>query len=238
MSRLFISFSGGETSAYMTKWCLENYKDKYDQIVVVFANTGQENEETLEFVRDCDKHFDFNTVWVEGVVDFTKGKGVGCKIVDFETADRDGRVFEQVIQKYGIFNQAYPNCTSRLKLMPMTKYMRSIGWKNRTYDTAVGIRVDEVDRISKNYRENRIIYPLIQDNPMSKPDINAFWSNQPFRLRLKGYQGNCKWCWKKSLRKHLTLIEETPEVYEFPRKMEYKYGVDQKGHTRTFLGAI
>lgn len=233
--RLFISFSGGETSAYMTKWCLENYKDVYDEIVVVFANTGQENEETLEFVRNCDEEFGFNTIWVEGVVNPQLGKGVDFKIVDFESADRSGKVFEDAIAKYGIFNQAFPNCTSRLKLTPMTKYMRHIGWKSKTYDTAVGIRTDEIDRISKNYKENRIVYPLISDNPMSKPDINAFWSKQSFRLQLKGYQGNCKWCWKKSLRKHMTIIEESPEVYNFPREMESKYGVDKKGHQRTFF---
>jgi hypothetical protein len=34
---------------------------------VVFANTGQEREETLEFVKQCDDHFGFGTVWIEGV---------------------------------------------------------------------------------------------------------------------------------------------------------------------------
>ena len=40
---------------------------------------------------------------------------------------------------------------------------------------------------------------------------------------MKGYQGNCRWCWKKSFRKHLTLIGETPEAYDFPRRMEVLY---------------
>ena len=48
--KLSISFSGGKTSAYMTKWLMDNKKQDYDEIVVTFANTGQENEETLEFV--------------------------------------------------------------------------------------------------------------------------------------------------------------------------------------------
>ncbi len=46
----------------------------------------------------------------------------------------------------------------------------------------------------------------------------------PFRLQLKGYQGNCKWCWKKTLRKHLTIIDENPEAYDFPRRMEKLHG--------------
>jgi 3'-phosphoadenosine 5'-phosphosulfate sulfotransferase (PAPS reductase)/FAD synthetase len=44
--RIFISFSGGKTSAYMAKRIIQEYKDKAD-IVTVFANTGQEHEKTL-----------------------------------------------------------------------------------------------------------------------------------------------------------------------------------------------
>lgn len=58
---------------------------------------------------------------------------------------------------------------------------------------------------------------------MTKPDVNWAWKNRPFRLQLKGYEGNCKWCWKKSLRKHITLINENPRKYDFPERMEKEY---------------
>jgi hypothetical protein len=54
--------------------------------------------------------------------------------------------------------------------------------------------------------------------------VNDWWARQAFRLQLKGYQGNCKWCWKKSRRKHLTLMDESPEVFRFPERMERRYG--------------
>src|SRR5690606_12191632 len=57
------------------------------------------------------------------------------------------------------------------------------------------------------------------------PQINAWWREQPFRLRLRSYQGNCRWCWKKSMRKHLTLMGESPEIYDFPERMEHEYGL-------------
>jgi len=210
--RLFISFSGGETSGYMTLWCLHNLAPLYKEVVVMFANTGQENEQTLDFVDKCDREFGLNVVWVEAVVDPRKMHGTRHRVVTFETADREGTVFESVIQKYGIPNKAYPHCTRELKLAPMKSYLRSLGWVAGSYETAVGIRVDEIDRMAHNAAENKIIYPLVSLCPTTKPGINAWWSAQKFRLPLKGYEGNCKWCWKKSLRKHLTLATEHPDV--------------------------
>jgi len=231
--RLLVSYSGGETSAFMTLWIKENWASEYDVIKVVFANTGQENEETLEFVDRCDLMLGFNTVWVEAVVDQRVRKGTRHKVVDFQTANRNGDVFEDMIKKYGIPNQNYPHCTRELKLHPITDYVRSIGWGPGTYDTAIGIRVDEIDRMSKKKDEFRFRYPLVSATPMTKPDINTWWSKQPFRLELKGYQGNCKWCWKKTLRKHLTLIDEDVSTYDFPTRMErlYRYAGRSKDNS-------
>ena len=57
--RISISFSGGKTSAYMTKMLLDHFRkhEPWREIVVTFANTGQEHEETLKFVDRCDKVF-------------------------------------------------------------------------------------------------------------------------------------------------------------------------------------
>ena len=46
-NKILVSFSGGETSAYMIYYLLKKYpKHKYK---FVFMNTGEENEETLIF---------------------------------------------------------------------------------------------------------------------------------------------------------------------------------------------
>jgi len=236
--RLLISFSGGETSALMTKLILDNWRDRYDEIVTVFSNTGQENEETLRFVDQCDKAFGFNVIWIEAEVSATRGTGTRAKVVTFETASRNGEPFEQVIQKYGIPGPGVPHCSRELKGRPIKRWAREHGWLSGTYDTAIGIRTDEGDRISVNAKAERIIYPLVSRFPRTKAAVNAFWEQQPFRLLLKGYQGNCKWCWKKSLRKHLTIITETPEAYEFPERMEQLYptaGAGTTGEPRRFF---
>lgn len=222
--RLLVSFSGGETSAYMTWWIRKNWRDRYGNIVVVFANTGEEWEATLEFVRRCDERFGFGTVWIEAVQHPNEKRAPSHRIVTFETAARAGEPFEDAIRKYGIPNTKFKDCTRNLKTRAMESYARSIGWENGSYDLALGIRIDEMDRQSTEAARRRLVYPLISPHPTSKKNFNAWWRRQNFRLELTSYQGNCKWCWKKSLRKHLTIISETPEVYDFPRRMEALYG--------------
>jgi len=226
--RLLASFSGGRTSAFMTKWLLDNKSDEYE-IKVVFANTGQEHERTLEFVRNCDQQFGFGVVWVECVPQ-ARGKASGHRVVTFETAARNGEPFEAMIEKYGIPNSAFPHCTRELKLNPIKSYVASIGWLPGTYESAVGIRMDEIRRVSKTAGDSHIIYPLVDMIPTDKQDVNDWADEQHFKLELDEHQGNCTWCWKKSFAKHFRLIDESPEIYDFPRRMEAQ-------HARTGAGA-
>jgi hypothetical protein len=238
MNNLFISFSGGKTSAYMTYRILNSdWKNKYDNIAVVFANTGEEHENTLKFVHDCDVNLNFNTVWIEADIQ-EKGVGVRPKVVTYETASRKGEPFEAFIKKYGIPNMVSPQCTARLKTDPMHFYTKNVlGW-GKEYDTAIGIRTDETRRVSKNATTNKIVYPLIDWFPSDKIDVNDFWEDMPFTLDIKDYEGNCKWCWKKSLKKHFKLLEENPQWFDFPERMEKLYSTvrtDQNGKPHYFF---
>ena len=224
MDKLFISFSGGRTSGYMTKRLVDEYSSKYEP-VILFANTGQEKEETLEFVNQCANEFNWNVIWIEPIVYHGVTKGCGHRVVTFETACRDGAVFEDVIRKYGIPNTTWPHCTRELKLNPMLSYIKSIGWKKGEYLTAVGIREDESRRCAKDAKHRGIIYPLVDWFPTDKQDVSEWWEGQSFNLDLEEHQGNCSWCWKKSLRKHMRLIDESPEIFDFPRLMEEKHGM-------------
>jgi len=237
-NRLLISFSGGETSALMTKLIHERMTTNYSEIITVFANTGQENEQTLEFVRRCDETWGWNVVWVEAAVDPRDGMGTRAKVVDFASADRTGRVFEDMIAKYGIPGPGFIHCTRELKERPITAYARSIGWEAGSYDTAIGIRIDEIDRMNSHAAKQRLIYPMIKPFPHRKIDVNDFWFRQNWRLNLKGYQGNCRWCWKKSLRKHLTIMKEDPSAFDFPQQMEDKYplaGANPRNEPKRFF---
>lgn len=228
---LLISFSGGRTSAFMTWYLLKNYQHKYN-MVVVFANTGKEREETLEFVNKCDIEFGFNTVWVEAFVHYEKGKGTTHVITNFKDAERNGEPFEDVIIKYGIPTKNFPHCTRELKLQPIKSFAKSLGWDS--YKLALGIRSDEPKRLDWNKaKENNILYFAKLGN-VTKSDVNAFWANQSFDLNLKSYEGNCDLCYKKSERKLMTIVTEHPEFAKWWRQMEVKYeNHDPRGNNKT-----
>lgn len=218
--KLRISFSGGRTSAFMTKWMLENLKDKYEMIVC-FANTGKEREETLEFVDKCDKEFGFNVVWIEAIADDRYIETPNFKIVNFETASRNGEPFEWLLSNGGLVNQNRPKCTNILKTIPLNKYTKSLGWSK--YYTALGIRSDEPKRLNREKaKKERLIYFADVLN-VTKSDINLFWSKQSFDLKLKSYEGNCDLCFKKGLRKLMTIVKENPQLADWWREMENKY---------------
>lgn len=217
-----ISFSGGRTSAYMTKLLLDNFSYQYD-FIVTFANTGLEHEKTLEFVHNCDKYFGFNTVWLEAVINPEKGHGTTHKVVTYETASRNGEPFRAVIEKYGIPNPSYLHCTRELKLQVMHSYLRSLGINHKDILTAIGIREDETRRVNKKATDVKITYPLIDLFPSDKQDVLNYWSFQKFDLGLDEWDGNCKACYKKSFKKIFKQLDSDPTILDFHIEMEEKY---------------
>ena len=216
-----ISFSGGRTSAYMTKLLIDNWSDRYE-FIVTFANTGLEHPKTLDFVRNCDAHFGFNTVWLEAVVHDGRVSS-SHKIVDYVSAARKGEPFEEVIKKYGIPNVAFSYCTRELKVNPMNSYLRSLGLDYRSIPTAIGIREDEKRRVSKTAESKNIEYPLIDVWPTDKAEILDWWAEQAFDLGIDEFEGNCQGCYKKSIKKHFMQIDRDASVYDFHRRMEAQY---------------
>jgi 3'-phosphoadenosine 5'-phosphosulfate sulfotransferase (PAPS reductase)/FAD synthetase len=225
MKNLFISFSGGKTSAYMAKRLMDEYRGKLN-IIVLFSNTGQEHPETLDFVERCDKAWNLGVIWLEAITHHGERKACTYKVVDHASACRDGSIFEEVIKKYGLPNRSYLHCTRELKTNPMHLYIKErFGINN--YHTAIGIRADEITRVNEHYKKLKYWYPLL-DWDIREEDILKFWEQQPFKLNIPQHYGNCTWCWKKTLSKHLALIEEIPEIYDIPRGLQKYTSVNVK----------
>jgi hypothetical protein len=219
--KIVCSFSSGLSSAMMAKILLDKYS-KDNEIVFIMANTGREDNRSLEFADKCDKYFGLNLVWVEG--DITQEKGVGTKhiVKTFETLNRDGYVFEEGIKKYGLPNVSNKWCNRDLKLAPIHSYIKNeLKWKD--YWTAIGIRADEIDRISVDRVEKKLWYPLAEMG-ITKKDRNRFWKDMPFSIEIKGYEGNCTMCFEKTMRKLATMHKGNPMLIDWWKEMEEKYG--------------
>ena len=212
--------SGGRTSMFLAKYIKEN--TKYKNVLFVFLNTGKEKEETLLFVEKCDKEFNLNVIWLEAKIIHKKQIGTTYKIVDFKTASRNGEPFEEMLKKYSLPNNMASNCTRELKLRPVEAFIRN-NYKDFDVYRIIGIRADEQHRKSNNATSEKLLYPLCDEIKVDAKFIRNWWENQTFDLELKDYEGNCDLCFKKSLKKRLTIVKENPKIAEWWEKMENKY---------------
>lgn len=222
-----ISFSGGRTSAYMLWRVLQANGGKLpSDAVVCFANTGKEEEATLQFVRDCSAEWGVSITWVEyQAAEETSDR---WKLVDFDTASRDGEPFEALIkQRNYLPNPVARFCTVELKVRAIHRYLKSIGWKK--WDSMLGIRADEPRRLAKignqDYGKHEEKCAPLGKAGITKELVGAFWRGQSFDLGLPNHNGvtmhgNCDLCYLKGGAQILSLIAEKPARAVWWARME------------------
>lgn len=202
-----ISFSGGRTSAYMLWRVLQSNDGLPAEAVVCFANTGKEDEATLRFVRDCGEQWGVQINWLE-----YQQEAPGYRLVDFQTASRQGEPFAALAAKKNYLpNPVARFCTADLKVIPINKLLQDLGIDA---DTMVGVRADEPNRLAK-LRARGLMVPLVNAG-VTQADVQAFWRLQPFDLGL-GFcdgvtaLGNCDLCFLKGAHQIQSLIADRPE---------------------------
>jgi 3'-phosphoadenosine 5'-phosphosulfate sulfotransferase (PAPS reductase)/FAD synthetase len=218
-----ISFSGGRTSAYMLWRVLQSNNGLPDDAIVCFANTGKEDEATLEFVHDCEKHWGVKVHWLEYEPDKPY-----FKQVDFATADRDGNPFDALIQKKNYLPNTFARfCTSELKINTIDRYLKSIGWDE--YMTFVGVRADEQRRVARiRAKQDGKEMPLATAG-IATSHVQDFWKSQSFDLKLvtvngNALLGNCDLCFMKTAAHKFSLIKQKPSRAIWWVKQEQKIG--------------
>lgn len=225
-----------------------------EDCIVSFANTGEEDEKTLEFVKRVGDEWGIPIRWVEYIRDLNaptviprQGQDwIGChgwKEVTFETASRNGEPFDAIIDVKADYRAEskdeppiLPNptdrwCTGELKHRTMDRLMRSLGYD--AYDVIVGIRHDEPKREKKLKMQgsSKIKYraPLF-DAKVDRKQVMAFWRKQPFDLGLQDdpelgtYEGNCVLCFLKGAKKMKRLLDERPELFDRWAERERRTG--------------
>jgi 3'-phosphoadenosine 5'-phosphosulfate sulfotransferase (PAPS reductase)/FAD synthetase len=235
---LVIAFSGGRTSGMM----LRHYLDTEEQQpIVLFANTGKERDETLDFVHEVEVQWGIPVVWLEFAIvpiDFeliktipsaasrkhlvTKKDMFWYRQVDYATASRhqnEQTPFDELLSTMTVLPDARMRlCTKELKIKTMQRYL----WSQRIYKfrNAVGFRADEPDRVVeliygvRDAKNTYLEFPLARKGVIEE-DVNDFWSSQKFDLRLKPHESNCHLCFLKKKRALISLIASNPELAEW-----------------------
>lgn len=213
-----ISFSGGRTSGYMLWRILQAHGGVLpDDVKVVFANTGKEMPETLDFVEECSQRWNVPVVWIENRPR-NEARQKEFAIVDHATASRNGEPFAGLIaERKFLPNPIARFCTVELKIRPMHRYLKSIGFTEWT--SYIGLRADEQRRVARlgnqDYGKHETKEAPLARVGVAKADVGRFWAAQPFDLRLPNMNGttmhgNCDLCYLKGGNQVLALIREKP----------------------------
>ena len=212
-----ISFSGGRTSGYMLWRILQAHDGVLPADVrVVFANTGKEMNETLDFVQACSDEWHVPIDWVEYRAHEVPQQR--WHQVNYATASRDGEPFRALIQQKSYLpNPVARFCTIEMKIRSMKLYaQQALGFTH--WDVVIGFRADEPARVAKLTLPNR--EPFERLAPLATVgitagDVGLFWKAQSFDLMLPNTRGvtmhgNCDLCFLKGSNQILSLIREQP----------------------------
>ena len=216
-----ISFSGGRSSGYMLYRVMQAHGGALpDGVEVMFANTGKEHQATLDFVRDCGKHWGVPIHWIE--LDVVDGKMV-TKTVDYDTASREGEPFAALVRhKKMLPNFRMRFCTQELKVNRLFEKMTELGYDPDAYADCIGIRADEPRRVA-NIRKSEggrdILMPMAEAGDTHR-EVMQFWAGRNFNLGLpvsgkNTLYGNCDLCFLKGTTANARAIAMEPERAEW-----------------------
>lgn len=207
-----LSFSGGKTSGFMLRNVLDANGGVPDGCRVVFANTGKERPETLDFIDRVSTEWSVPIDWIERRMNSESGFAV----VDHATASRNGEPFAELIAKKRYLPNAIARfCTEELKVKAIAMFCKSVGITDATM--LVGLRADEQRRVRKVHGDER--QGFFYDCPMHRAghvlaDVERFWATQDFRLNLPDGDPaftNCDLCFLKSKERIARVIRNDPE---------------------------
>lgn len=215
-----VAFSGGQTSGFMLRQIIDAHGGTLPRDSrVMFANTGLEHEKTLEFVDRVAREWGVNVVWLEW------RSGNGFKVVDFNSAARNGEPMAALIEQRGYPpNPRARICTVELKMRTMIRYLKSIGWTS--WEAAIGLRADEMKRATRlkgDIKAEIALAPMAEAGHTLK-DVEQFWNAQSFNLEIDRWLGNCTGCFLKARRKIERLALESPEFLDFWIDTEERVG--------------
>jgi hypothetical protein len=222
-----INFSGGRSSGFMLYKIIEAHGGTLpDDVKVIFANTGLEHHETYEFIHRIEQIFLCKVVWIEYL--FNNKKKHSFKVVDYETASRNGEPFDSLIKsqkKPYLPNPIKRICTQRLKVESIEKYCKQVLGFDEWFNV-VGLRHEEFNRVARMRERENAVIPMA-DAKHTKWDVLEFWIGEDIDLKLpiKGnIFSNCVGCFLKGYSTIEEIARREPDYLNWWSQVEESTG--------------
>ena len=225
--RHVVNVSGGRSSAYMLRRVLDAHGGTLpDRCEAVFANTGRERAETLDFVQALSDRWAVPITWLEFEYSAHGNPKTRAKVVDRETASLDGEPFSALLDSGSwLPSMTARICTAELKVVTIDRHL----WQTRKLTRRqtrklIGFRFDEPARWRPAvYQACEVGYPMVEAG-VTAGDVAAFWQSQPFDLGIPSERGNCDCCYLKARPNLVATIRDEPRRADWWIEAERRRG--------------
>ena len=196
-------FSCGVTSAVATKIILS----KYDDVRIMYIETGQEHPDNKRFIQDCETWFSHN--------------------IEVFRNQKYSSVFDVIGKTHYINGVAGARCTLELKKKVRWGIEDEIKvWQAQVFGFDAG-ETKRAQRFTEQYPAAKPIFPLI-DNGLSKSDCLAIISRAgielPIMYKLGFHNNNCIGCVKGGRGYWALIREKFPKYYNKMARIEREIG--------------
>lgn len=191
--RHVVSFGAGLNSSAMLPYLLFDKKQEID--LVVFADTGNENDYTYDNVKIYEEWCNRN--------------GINFKVA---RSQLDNNLYDYCIRKKITPSRLTRNCTRNFKINPIRKTIRNTFEidKNTIIKLYIAITSDEVHRVRDSdvkYIQNT--FPFVDDN-ISRNDCVDILKRHNLPIAKKS---GCWFCPFHKKKEWVQMLEENPELY-------------------------
>ncbi len=201
-------FSSGAASWLAAKRVAQKFGT--DNLYLVFADTGIEDEDNYRFLTDAANNVGGELVWL-----------------------KDGRTPWDVFFEKRFINHRQSNCSIELKVKPCEQWIKEMDFDPADTVLYFGIGFEEIERleaIAKNWQPFKIDAPLCwndfgwADRQVIMDELKKEGLSRP-RLYDMGFShANCSgFCPKAGLKHYRNLLEKLPDVYRHHEEMEQKF---------------
>jgi len=190
-----LSYGGGINSSALFFYLINN--DKPIDLIL-FADTGEELESTYKSVVDIKK------ICVDKNIKFVTVRS------------GHGTLYDYYFKKKAVPSMMFRDCTTKFKVIPIRKYLRTVYSKDTHFFMYIGICYDEKKRVSKSdVKYMNYIYPFVYDE-VTRFDNEVILKEEKF----VAFKSGCKGCIYNKKKNWILMFQQDKNEFNRWLKLE------------------